>query len=354
MALLTLCAVNVEAMQLELRENQTDFFSHIVDVAVRPSLWLYRTQRQKFHKLQYVAIDGVSWKQYIYVPYLMLPSLRTLRASGAEDLSDFPYHATGTLRLKDLELSNPSAGDSVYQDLYQVIRSCPALERLILHRVFLDVTALKSTLEALRSTGAPLGELVLLGRWPRLSSPIRSLQHLSHLRKLSIEFEAFFSHPDTAPPLMEKLPASIVELTLWFSRVPPSSSYSLFLCLENLEAACAAGLFPNLVLINIDFYDPSHTGPWLRELSASVEDRFRRADSFQVSGVLFTGSCRKSQDYVRRQRRLDREENRSKASHTNKANPTRHHRARHNETARPTTKLIAVNSNSERNHGIRW
>jgi len=86
----------------------------------------------------------------------MLPSLRTLRASGAEDLSNFPYHATGTLRLKDLELSNPSARDSVYQDLYQVIRSRPALERLILHRGFLDVTALKSTLEALRSTGAPL------------------------------------------------------------------------------------------------------------------------------------------------------------------------------------------------------
>jgi len=51
MALPTLCTVNVEAMQLELHENQTDFFSHIVDGAVRPSLWLYRTQKQKFHKL---------------------------------------------------------------------------------------------------------------------------------------------------------------------------------------------------------------------------------------------------------------------------------------------------------------
>lgn len=294
MALLVLCATNLQVLQLGLHQNQTDFTIPAVEHVISQSFECGPAPEQTFHKLQHVSVDASLGIQNIGVSYLLLPSLRGLRFEGSarSHLSglaiDHVRQRPANLTLTSLTL--PCCSNS-WDGLLSIIGSCKVLEHFHITSVHEHALPVAAINEALQLANSPLARLSLYNATPIHGIPVGSLQHLSVLRELLIDVGVLLGKPPRSNGFLPRiLPASVVQLSLSLNASQKSITDNLptvYGHLQSLETSCAAGLFPQLREIELNAY---HLGYGDRHVAPTLglwEAIFRDAHSFPQNGTDF-------------------------------------------------------------------
>lgn len=252
-----------------------------------------------------------------WLPFLQLPSVRRFHGTGIR-LSDVPRLNERALLVELRLWRSAVSGDA----LGSVLRSCPALRRLSLVKIFeasttdasqvgpskshVSVDHLNAALEHVRDSL----QYLELRRVTDGRSSCVSLKSFPRLRELIIEVNLLLGHPfglATAAELGHLLPATVgaVELHASGPTVPALTLFERHFA--SLEAACSAGLYPNLKSFGLVLSDcwviigdvaPSDQGGAdfgsMLRASEELSMRFSNSPTFRELGIAFT-----VQDYSR-------------------------------------------------------
>lgn len=298
MALLVLCAVNIQVLQVELHLNQKDFFMLMADhVISQPSVHDPKSD-QTFHKLKHIIVIAASRFQTIGVSPLLLPSVREFRLEGAakshlsELAIDHIRQRSAPLALTSLTLPYRSF---LADGILDMIKLCKVLEHFHVvnpHRHAFDAPAVN---KALQLANPPLVRLSLSKGTSVHGIPIGSLRHLSVLRELQIDIEVLLGNPLTLTFLLpELLPASIFQLKLSLDTAQKDITDDLDVVdshLKSLETSCIAGLFPRLDIVELDACSLSQADAHVIPRLEIWEDLYNGMLAFPQAGTLFILNC---------------------------------------------------------------